>query len=63
MKEGISKRGIADSDVARPLSYKTRPLYQDQDSFFKTIKLLIQDHWCSKKFWLGRVQIGKILVT
>jgi len=33
------------NDVARPLSYKTKTTY-----FFKTIKLLSQDHWRSQKF-------------
>jgi len=26
-------------------------IFQDQDRFLKTIKLLTQDHWRSQKFW------------
>jgi len=65
------------SDVARPLGYKTKTTYffktkngqakttfsRPRPLFLKTIKLLTQDHWHSKKFRLGGAQIGKIFVT
>jgi len=55
------------SDVARPLSYKTKTkttyFFKTKTAFLKTIKLLTQDHWRRQKFWLGEAQIGKIFVT
>jgi len=64
------------SDVARPLSYKTKTTYffkikTDQTKttfskprllFLKTIKFLSQDRR-SQKFWLRGAQIGKNFVT
>jgi len=70
---------VLGSDVARPLSYKTKTTYffkmktktifsRPRSLFVKAIKLLTQDHWRSQKFRLGGVQIRKnfcdvILVT
>jgi len=65
------------NDVARPQSYKTKTTYffkaktgqtkttfsGPRPLFFRTIKLLTQDHWRSQKFWLRGAQIGKIFVT
>jgi len=63
------------SDVARPLTYKTKTtcfiktktdqaktkttFSRPRPIFLKTIKLLTQDHWRSQKFWLGGAQIRK----
>jgi len=59
-----SNSGHYTSDVARPLSYKTKTTFsRPRPLLLKTIKLLTQDHWRSQKFWLGGAQIGKILVT
>jgi len=43
---------VYSSDVARPLSYKTKTTYfsKTKTAFLKIIKLLTQDHWRNQKF-------------
>jgi len=47
------KNKVLSSDVARPLSYKTKTkttFSRPRPLFSKTIKLLTQDHWRSQTF-------------